>query len=101
MAGQVNTAGITVLSDQLYNQLQEKGLNVTKSFCITAVKNLVGVIGDCLVDGTRVELPGVGTLKPHEKPAGTARNPRTGEKIETSAKTVIKFSMATALKKRL
>ena len=51
-----------------------------------------------LNQGDEVTLPGIGKLKPVEKPARTGRNPATGEEIEIPAKTAVKFTAAKALK---
>ncbi len=48
--------------------------------------------------GDELILPGIGKLTPVKKAARTARNPRTGEKIEKPATTVVKFRVASALK---
>jgi len=45
----------------------------------------------------RVSLPGFATFKVVERPAGTARNVRTGETIKVPAKNVVKFKAGTTL----
>ncbi len=51
-----------------------------------------------LVTGREFTLPGIGKLKPKTRAAGTTRNPKTGEKVDIAARTVVKFSVAKALK---
>ena len=45
-----------------------------------------------------IPLPGLGKFKVSERKARTGRNPITGEPIAIPAKTVVKFSIAQALK---
>ncbi|MFQ5768091.1 MAG: HU family DNA-binding protein [Acidobacteriota bacterium] len=45
-----------------------------------------------------VPLPGLGKFKVSDRKARTGRNPLTGEPIQIPAKTVVKFSIAKALK---
>jgi nucleoid DNA-binding protein len=45
-----------------------------------------------------VPLPGLGKFRVSERKARTGRNPLTGEPIQIPAKTVVKFSIAKALK---
>ena len=51
--------------------------------------------------GDELTIPGIGKLTPVKKAARTARNPRTGEKIEKPATTVVKFRVAASLKKQV
>ena len=51
------------------------------------VKNLV----DEAKAGTATKIVGLGTFKPVERAARTARNPRTGEPVNVPAKTALKF----------
>lgn len=45
-----------------------------------------------------VELGSLGKIKVAHKPAGTARNPATGEQMQVAAKDVAKFTVGKALK---
>ena len=51
----------------------------------------VKVTQDTLKTGSKVSLTGLGTFTPKDKPARTARNPKTGAKVEVPAKKVVKF----------
>ena len=53
------------------------------------------------MDEGRVQLPGLGTLIVRERPARTARNPRTGEKVEVAASRTVGFKPGKALKERI
>ena len=65
------------------------------------VTAFLDVVGKTLVDEGRVQLPGLGTLIVRERPAQTARNPRTGEKVEVPARRTVGFKLGKALKERV
>ena len=65
------------------------------------VTAFLDVIEKALVDEGRVQLPGLGTLTVRERPARTARNPRTGEKVEVAASRTVGFRPGKALKERI
>ena len=44
--------------------------------------------------GEKVSIPGFGAFTKKEKPARTARNPKTGESVAVPAKTVAKFKLS-------
>lgn len=89
------------LTDAVYEKLSSGGTNVTKAFAGHAVNALIEAIGDALVDGNNVDLRGVGIFKIKEKPAGFARNPKTGEKVATAAKKLVRFTPSKILKDKL
>lgn len=62
-----------------------------------------GIIATELADGTdsRVAIGGFGTFEARNRPARTARNPRTGEQIQVPARRLPAFKAAKALKDRL
>lgn len=58
-------------------------------------------IGDAIAAGDKVQLLGFGTFEKRERPARTARNPRTGETIEIAAASVPAFKPGKALKDKV
>ena len=65
------------------------------------VTAFLAVVEKELVDEGRVQLPGLGTLILRERSARTARNPRTGEKVEVAASRTVVFRPGKALKERI
>jgi len=59
---------------------------------------MTAVVHDCLAEGNEVQVGDLGKFKVLDKPAGTARNPATGETIQTAAKKVVKFRIGKAAK---
>ena len=57
----------------------------------------LGAIKKGLVEGKDVRLQGIGSLRTKVAAARTGCNPRTGEKIQIAAKTVVKFKPSKSL----
>lgn len=69
---------------------------------VDAVLGALGdVVGDALVDGQKVTLPGLLTAERVERAARTGRNPQTGEALEIAASSGVKLSAVAALKTRV
>ena len=60
--------------------------------------SLLGVIEDEIKRGGEVPLKGLGKFKVQHRKARIGRNPITGAELQIPAKTVVKFSLAKALK---
>lgn len=63
----------------------------------SVVDTLGAVIGEDLKTYGAVIVPQVGRLKAVDKPAGTARNPRTGETVEVKARKRVSFKASKTL----
>jgi nucleoid DNA-binding protein len=75
--------------------------NLTKSQIDMALTALCNVTTKELTAGNEVSLLGIGKLKPSVRAARTGRNPRTGEAVDIAETTVVKFSVAKALKEAI
>ncbi len=71
---------------------------LSKSDAAKAVDGITASITSALQSGTEVRLVGFGTFSIRHRNATTGRNPRTGERIEISARNVPKFKSGKALK---
>ena len=58
-------------------------------------------VATSLKAGREVRLVGFGTFVPVKRPAGTARNPRTGEAVKRPASQTCRFRVGDALKSAL
>lgn len=63
-----------------------------------AIDATLAVISETLAKGEDVVLVGFGTFSVREQKARTARNPKTGEKIQVPAKKVVTFKAGKGLK---
>ena len=78
-----------------------EGIKYPKTVVAGVLEALETAATKALTSGDEVVLPGIGKLVPMKKAARTARNPRTGESVEKPATTVVKFRVATSLKKQV
>jgi len=51
--------------------------------------------------GEKIKVPGFGVFNVHEKKARLGRNPKSGERMEISARRVVKFKPSAVLRKTL
>lgn len=63
-----------------------------------SVRMLIDLMVETLADDGRVEVRGFGSFCLHHRKARIARNPRTGESVEVSAKAVPYFKPGKALR---
>ena len=73
-------------------------LGGTRVSAENAMEALIDTITGSLKKGEEVSIAGLGIFSVKERAARTARNPRTGEKIQVPAMRVPKFRPAKALK---
>lgn len=72
--------------------------DLSKKDAEKALAAFVDVVTESLRAGDKVQLVGFGTFESKERPARTARNPRTGEEIEIAASKTASFKVGKALK---
>ena len=73
------------------NRIQAKG----------ALDAFISSVSASLKDGKEVRVVGFGSFVPIKRPAGTARNPRTGETVNRKASKTCRFRVGDALKNTL
>lgn len=66
-----------------------------------SVNIILSEIGNALQQGRKAEFREFGVFNALKKPARAVRNPKTGEKLVTSAKTVPRFKPSVFLNRRL
>ena len=64
-----------------------------------ALHAIQDVVTDALTKGEKVTIPGFATLETVQRSAREGRNPATGEKMQIPARTAVKISAGTALKR--
>lgn len=70
----------------------------TKKDAEKALNAVVEVISEALAKGEKVQVVGFGTFEVRNRPARTARNPRTGEEIKIGASKAPVFKAGKGLK---
>ena len=82
---------------ELVSEIAEKaGLN--KNQAREALEAFLSSVTDSLKSGHEVRLVGFGSFMPVDRKAGTARNPRTGERVNRPASKTARFRVGEALK---
>ena len=66
-----------------------------------ALEAFIACVGDAMKRGEDVRLVGFGAFTPVTRAAGTARNPRTGERVAKPESKTIKFRVGDSLKAAL
>ena len=77
-----------------FQQLPEKDVEL-------AINQLLDCISNGLAHGKRVEIRGFGSFSLHHRPSRSAHNPRTGEKVVTSAKYAPHFKPGKEMRDRI
>ena len=86
--------------NELVAAMAEKaGLN--KAQAKEALDAFIASVSTSLKDGQEVRLVGFGSFVPVKRPAGPARNPRTGEIVRKAATRTCRFRAGDALKNTL
>jgi DNA-binding protein HU-beta len=75
-----------------------EGHDLSKKAAEAVLDDFVAVVTRQLVNGDKIRLSGLGILQVRDRPARTARNPRTGESVAVAASKKIAFRPAKDLK---
>jgi DNA-binding protein HU-beta len=82
---------------ELVAAMAEKA-NLNRAQAKEALEAFISSVTNSLKAGHDVRLVGFGTFKPVSRPAGVARNPRTGEQVKRPASKTCRFQVGEALK---
>lgn len=86
---------------ELILRLAEKNPQLYQRDLEAIVDTLFDTIAEAIAEGGRVELRGFGAFWSKERPARTARNPRTGEQVQVAARRTPFFKAGKPLKELL
>jgi len=76
-------------------------LETTKVLAEKMLDTVFDTLSDVMKKGDSIAIPGFGSFTSAKRKAKTARNPKTGEKIEVPEKQVPKFKAAKKLKEHV
>ena len=82
---------------ELVTAIQEKA-GLSKDQASKALNAFVECVTESMKSGQDVRIVGFGNFVAVDRPAGTARNPRTGETVERAASKAVKFRPGEGLK---
>ncbi len=86
------------MNKQALAELVHEKIGGTKVQAEEVVQSIIDAIVTTLKKGDEVSIAGLGIFSAKERPARTARNPKTGETVQVAATRVPKFRAAKALK---
>ena len=66
-----------------------------------AIKTMLEQMSQCLATGDRIEIRGFGSFALHHRQPRLGRNPKTGEEIPITARTVVTFRPGQKLKEKV
>lgn len=90
-----------MLRSELIAKLAAENEHLRQEDLERVVAVILDEIADALARGHRVELRGFGTFSVRKRDARVGRNPRTGEPVEVSAKSVPFFKAGKELRARI
>ena len=82
---------------ELVAAIAEKS-GLTRTQAKDGLDAFIGSVTATVKGGHEVRIVGFGSFVPVERPAGLARNPRTGEKVQREASRTVRFRPGEALK---
>ena len=82
---------------ELVSAIADKA-GINKAQAKEALDAFIASVSTSLKAGKEVRLVGFGSFVPVKRAAGTARNPRTGEKVRTAASRTCRFRAGESLK---
>ena len=77
----------------LIEKVTERVEGLTKKQVETIINTIFDGMKDALARGEKIEIRGFGNFRLKQRSAKTARNPRTGEKVQVPAKRVLHFKV--------
>jgi integration host factor subunit beta len=86
---------------ELIEALARRFPNLTVKDTEIAVKEILDAIGAALIQGNRVEIRGFGSFGLNYRPARTARNPKTGERVLVPPRHVPHFKAGKEMRERV
>lgn len=77
----------------LIEKVTERVEGLTKKQVETIINTIFDGMKEALARGEKIEIRGFGNFRLKQRNAKTARNPRTGEKVQVPAKRVLHFKI--------
>lgn len=90
-----------MIKSELVQMIADKNPHLYHRDVENIVNAILDEITDALATGNRVELRGFGAFSVKNRPARTARNPKTGEQVSVDEKWVPFFKTGKELRDRL
>ena len=86
---------------ELVSALAERQPQLLKQNVELAVNCILTQMADAIAKGERIEVRGFGSFDLHHRPARIARNPKTGEAVDSPAKVAVHFKPGKEMRDRV
>lgn len=90
-----------MIKSRLIKNISAKMTHLPERVILNSVNQLLQLISDSLTQGQRVEVRGFGSFTLHHRPPRNAHNPKTGERVKTTAKYSPHFKPGKELRERI
>ncbi len=90
-----------MIKSGLIKNLSAKMTHLPEHTIADSVNQLLQLMSDALVQNQRIEVRGFGSFTLHFRPPRNAHNPKTGERVKTTAKYSPHFKPGKELKERI
>lgn len=90
-----------MIKSELVQMIADKNPHLYHRDVENVVNAILDEISDAMASGNRVELRGFGAFSVKNRPARTARNPKTGDQVSVEEKWVPFFKTGKELRERL
>jgi integration host factor subunit beta len=90
-----------LIKSQLIAAISKELPHLPEKDIALAVNSIIEQMSDVLSNGGRIEIRGFGSFSLHYRPPRKAHNPKTGEKLVTSAKYAVHFKPGKELREKV
>jgi integration host factor subunit beta len=90
-----------MIRSELVTALAERQAHLLRHDVKLIVNCLLKQMADAIARGERIEIRGFGSFDLHHRAPRVARNPRTGEAVNSPAKTAVHFKPGSATRSRV
>ena len=90
-----------MIKSELITRIAEKMMHLPEKQVTDSINHLLNLMSESLIAGQRIEIRGFGSFSLHYRPPRNAHNPKTGEKVVTTAKFSPHFKPGKELRERI
>ena len=90
-----------MIKSELIANLAAKMTHLPEQQVTDSVNHILHLMSEALISGTRIEIRGFGSFSLHYRPPRNAHNPKTGQRVITSAKYSPHFKPGKDLRDRI
>jgi len=90
-----------MIKSELIAKLSANMTHLPEKLVSDSVNHLLGLMSDALINDQRIEIRGFGSFSLHHRAPRNAHNPKTGEKVITTAKSTPHFKPGKELRERV